>query len=170
MPVESISFLRESKISFELYNFQNFRTLRHSVRRKYQKIQKINCSGCYKNWLLCSIWDICLYQWLQAISDQFVNLFIILCWQIAETKIIQSFKPKHVPKLIYISRMKGFSGSFYEMESETLGKLQTLGKTGSSFIGPYASSEYKPDLLQTFSLCVLYLTFLLQRWGKDKCH
>ena len=47
-------FLFPSRILTFCMNY----VLQYSVKRKYQEIKK-NHSGCYKNWSLCSIWDIC---------------------------------------------------------------------------------------------------------------
>ena len=64
------SFLQEFKISLKL----RFKICSQKKKKKKKKIHKNpenrgNHSHCYKNQLLCSIWDIWWHQWLQAIAN-----------------------------------------------------------------------------------------------------
>ena len=128
MPVESFSFLQELKISLNYVS-------RHSAGRKHQEIQRIKkITGYYKNWLLCSIWNI---WWYHSGSN---NLFIIFCWQITETKITQSFKPIRVPKLNFVIQ----NGKFFQVLSTSRNKTQV--RTFEKTIGPYLLDPCeKPD-------------------------
>ena len=133
--LESFSFLQEFKISFKIL-------LQYSIKRNHQNILKIICSDCYKKWVLCSIWDICWYQWLQAITNSFANLFIIFCWQIAGTKIIQFWT-------LTLGMTIFQAPSAHPNQAE----VQTLEKTGALFTQPLwktrpcASSQCKTVLI-----------------------
>lgn len=69
-----------------------------------------NHSDFYKNWTFCSIWDICLWQWLQAITNQFF-LFLILCWQITGKKKKILWSPYMSQSLILLN-CKSFKVKF----------------------------------------------------------
>ena len=91
-------------LSFKNLKFRLKYVLQYSVKRKYQNIQKIIYSGYCKNWLLCSIWDICRYYWLQAITNSFANLFYFFP--------LANYRHKNNTVLKFNTRNDNFSGTF----------------------------------------------------------
>ena len=148
--VESFSFLQEFKIPFEL-RFKTFiHSFIHSFIQKKKKIQKINHSDCYKNWLLSSIWDMCWYQSLQSqislLIYLFVYYFLMANCRNKNNTVFQGHTWAKV-KLEY-SKWQIFQVPFAH-RNETW--VRNLGKTGSSYIGPLwkirPSSECKIVLI-----------------------
>ena len=123
--VENFSIFQEFKILFEV------------------RFNRGNHSDCYKIWLFCLIWDIWWYQWLQAITNWYVNIFFFFLLTNCRNAAFQVHTCAKVE--LYYSEWQIFTGTFYKPEPHP---------------GPDFSKKMGPNLLtlvKNQTLCFFWM-------------